>query len=127
MISLESKIAPIIEEVTTGIYERYPELLDKYGEAGKQKCREDNQHHFDHLETAYQVDDSVIFTDYAIWLNDLLTARGMDTAHLIDNFVRIEQALRDNLDAGRKKFYTETLKQAVNVLENRSNASERGG
>lgn len=36
------------------IYEVYPDLRKKYGERGRQKCREDSAHHFDHLATAYE-------------------------------------------------------------------------
>lgn len=127
MTVLQHKTEPIIEEVVAGIYRQYPELAEKYGEAGRKKCREDNHHHFDHLETAYEVNETAIFTDYAVWLNEVLTARGMKAAHLIDNFIRIRDAVRNNLDTQRENFYIETLELAITALGNRSSASERKG
>lgn len=34
-----------------------------------------------------------MFSDYALWLNSLLTSRGMKTKHIIDNFILIEEFL----------------------------------
>lgn len=118
-------VEPIIDEVVTGIYKQYPELTEKYGEAGRQKCRKDNWHHFDHLETAYEVNDVVIFTDYALWLHEVLTARGMKTDHLIDNFTQIQFVLKDKLDNKRECFYIETLMLAIIALKGKNDLKEK--
>ena len=83
----------VIDEVVVGIYEAYPEILERFGEAGKMRCLEDNHHHFDHLETAAKLDDPQVFTNYAVWLTNLLTQRGMSKHHVIDNFQRIHDVL----------------------------------
>lgn len=94
----------IIEQVTIGIYEAYPEILERFGEAGRQRCIEDNHHHFDHLETAVSLNQPEVFTNYAVWLVNLLTQRGMDKRHVIDNFVRIHEALEGCLDEDAPRF-----------------------
>ncbi|MCM3391058.1 hypothetical protein [Cytobacillus oceanisediminis] len=48
----------IVNHVTEKIYEREPFLLERFGEQGKEKCREDNHHHMKHLETAYELNQS---------------------------------------------------------------------
>ncbi|CEG28825.1 hypothetical protein [Bacillus sp. B-jedd] len=88
-------IEQIIDTVTAKIYEREPGLLERYGEKGKLKCKEDNLHHFNHLKTAYELNDKAVFTDYALWLNGILTKHGMSTQHLIDNFAIIEEVLHN--------------------------------
>ncbi|WP_145948141.1 hypothetical protein [Paenibacillus sp. Y412MC10] len=39
-----------------------------------------------HLETALELDDSRVFSDYAVWLNGILNNYGMETHTLTDNF-----------------------------------------
>ncbi len=83
-------IEGIIDEVVQGIYEEYAELLETYGEYGKEKCREDNHHHFK-------------------LVNNLLTSRGMKTDHIIDNFLKIKKAMRDKELDGKEAFYQRCL------------------
>ncbi|WP_077624073.1 hypothetical protein [Sediminibacillus massiliensis] len=115
----KSPIESILDEVVAGIYKKYPQLLQRFGEQGRQKCREDNQHHIHHLETAYQVEDPAIFVDYAIWLNDILCVRGMKPDHLIDNFERIAIAVEGKLDPEQEKSYKKALESAITALQKR--------
>lgn len=112
-----SKIEWVIEHVTEGIYQDYPSLLEKFGERGRQKCREDNEHHIKHLQTALTLGDPQFFIDYAHWLNGILTARGMGTQHLIDNFVRLQEAFGRLEDAPSFSNYIEILSDAIVSLK----------
>jgi hypothetical protein len=76
-----------------GLNPAYPILEEKYGELGRKKCVEDNYHHFKHLDTAYSLNEEKLFVDYALWLNNILTSRGMKEDHLIDNFEGIIKVL----------------------------------
>lgn len=100
----QSLMNTIIEEVTEGIYRDYPILLEKYGERGRQKCKEDNEHHIKYLQTAAKMDEEKYFVDYAHWLNGILTSRGMQTEHLIDNFQRLKYAFEKSNDDEQKVF-----------------------
>jgi hypothetical protein len=104
----------IIDEVTDGIFKDYPVLLEKYGERGRQKCREDNEHHIKHLQTAETLEDHQFFIDYAHWLNGILTSRGMKTEHLVDNFKRLQDAFRSS----EKQFdgFIQMLGSAIDSL-----------
>ncbi len=86
-------VETIIDEVVKGIYESFPMLVEKYGEIGRKKCVEDHHHHFKHLDTAFSLNEGKIFNDNALWLNNVLTSRGMKEDHLIDNFERIRRTL----------------------------------
>ncbi|MBO7747612.1 hypothetical protein I8J29_25825 [Paenibacillus sp. MWE-103] len=90
---MQGRYDRLIDRVVERIYAREPELLAKYGERGRVKCREDNHHHMRHLETAFRMQDSRIFTDYAVWLNGILLAHGLETRHLIEAFRLIEESL----------------------------------
>ncbi|MFC4736148.1 hypothetical protein ACFO4L_06055 [Bacillus daqingensis] len=86
----------IIDRVTKRMYEADPELLEKYGERGVEKCREDNHHHLKQLSAAFTVNSEAMFVDYAHWLNGILTRHGMSTKHLTDNFLFLEDAMQDD-------------------------------
>jgi hypothetical protein len=110
-----SLIDSIIEEVTDGIYRDYPILLEKYGERGRQKCKEDNEHHIKYLQTAANMDEEKYFVDYAHWLNGILTSRGMKTEHLIDNFQRLKNAFEKSIEDDQKIF-SNMLESAIDSL-----------
>ena len=111
-----SLIHSIIEEVTDGIYRDYPILLEKYGERGRQKCKEDNEHHIKYLQTAASMNEEKYFIDYAHWLNGILTSRGMKTEHLIDNFERLINAFEKSDDETFTRVYMKMLESAVHSL-----------
>lgn len=90
---MENKYKSVIDEAVERLYERYPELAVKYGEVGRKKCYEDNVHHFNYLESASDIGESNVFSDYALWLNNVLVSRGMKSDHLIDNFKCIIESL----------------------------------
>lgn len=110
------QLESIIDSVVADIYVAYPELLTRYGEHGKKKCREDNHHHFKTLEVAYNLQNDQVFLDYTEWLNRLLTSRGMDTAHIVDNFQWIKQAIKGKGLDGKESFYETCLSKAISLL-----------
>jgi hypothetical protein len=114
----EFNINAMVERVTEKIYENDPSLMDRYGDKGRAKCIEDNHHHFKHLETAYELDNEEFFTDYALWLDGILTKFGMSTELLMDNFSLIIDVLneQDVKDTPRIETYIEYLNKANNIL-----------
>lgn len=48
----------IVEEIVHQIYEAYPWLVEKFGDNGRKRTAEDNYHHLDHLEIAFQMNDA---------------------------------------------------------------------
>lgn len=115
MIS-EAVLEEMIDHIVSGIYIDYPDLLTKYGDQGKERCREDNGHHFRTLEVAYKMENEKIFLDYAVWLNRLLTSRGMSSEHIIDNFDRILAVIKGKELDGRESFFNRCLLTAINEL-----------
>lgn len=111
-----SLIVSIMEEVTDGIYRDYPILLEKYGERGRQKCKEDNEHHIKYLQTAANMDEEKYFIDYAHCLNGILTSRGMKTEHLFDNFQRLIGAFEHSNDDKHSRVFIHMLESAIDSL-----------
>ncbi|WP_261134159.1 hypothetical protein [Bacillus sp. Marseille-Q3570] len=116
MIDIKERM---IVEVVEQIYRKYPELKERYGEQGVQKCREDNDHHFKHLETAFELKNDQFFVDYALWLNGILQNHGMTAEHLYINFELIQKVLDDELGTERKDAYENALNKAIIILKNK--------
>lgn len=106
----------IVNQVTDRIYELEPALLERFGEQGKAKCREDNHHHMKHLQTAYELNETKVFTDYAVWLNGILTRHGMNAQHLIDNFDIIRSLLAED-QSEQAASYRQALSKAIETLK----------
>ncbi|PCC67701.1 hypothetical protein SAMN02745121_02338 [Nannocystis exedens] len=68
--------------------ERFGERADKHG-------RQDNRFHVQYLQQALADDDPAVIANYARWLQQVLTARGMCTLHLAENFERLAVAVAD--------------------------------
>lgn len=113
-MNMETKKA-IASETAKSIYEAYPDLWERFGEKGFIHTEEDNQHHLDHLETAYSMADEAIFLDYAKWLESVLLSRGVETALIIDNFDRLISILPGKVDGEEEAFMLGCLKGA-NIL-----------
>ncbi|GKV69779.1 hypothetical protein NCCP2716_22770 [Sporosarcina sp. NCCP-2716] len=114
----------IVDEVVWQIYEAYPWLSEKFGDNGRFRTAEDNFHHLNHLETAFQMDDPRFFLDYTKWLNDILTSRNVGTELIVDNFERLVIILPGKLDDMREKAFLYYLQQALMTLHQ---LSGRGG
>lgn len=114
----QSQIDQYIDVIMDGMYRDYPELEERFGEHGKVKCREDNYHHFNHLKTAFTLQNGQFFVDYAHWLTNLLVSRGMKASHVIDNFERISRVLKDEY-SDETVFYRAVLTEAIADIERR--------
>ena len=112
---MDNKYKGVIDEAVGKLYDRYPELDEKYGEAGRKKCYEDNIHHFNYLESAADVGESKVFSDYALWLNSVLVSRGMKSDHLIVNFNCIKESLAE-ADIERGESFKLYLTQAIDSI-----------
>ncbi|WP_456272523.1 hypothetical protein [Bacillus sp. AK031] len=117
MIDLGSQYDDVINRAVKEIYIKYPELDEKFGERGRQKCYEDNVYHFTYLETSAAMNSAKIFTDYSLWLNSVLVSRGMSTDHLIDNYRSIIIALEATPEVEKGDQFADHLYKAIDALE----------
>lgn len=68
---------------------------DRFGERADKHGRQDGKFHIDYLCEALATGDAGVMTRYAVWLQQVLTTRGMCTRHLVDNFARLARAIED--------------------------------
>jgi len=94
------ELEPIAREICARFYNRYPQELERSGEAGTEWCRHDNQYL---LAWAIQDarDGTVLLGEQAVWLASVLEPRGFPVEQLIGNLqiaaeiVRGHAGLRD--------------------------------
>lgn len=114
----------MLDKIVEEIFSAYPSLYERYGENGKKRTREDNQHHLDYLQSAYDADDSKLFVDYTIWLHELLSARGMNEKIIIDNYERLIPLLDNYMNKEQYLFYKACLEEGIQVLIAEKNKDE---
>lgn len=110
MKELEDLAPNAVEHVVAELYSRHPQLMERFGEAGKKHCRNDIVYHLEFLAAAIGAEASQPFTSYIRWSKKLLEARSVPTA-----------SLRESLDilAGffRHQASSELADKAQLVLE----------
>ncbi|AKG03963.1 hypothetical protein AAV35_003610 [Salimicrobium jeotgali] len=108
----------ITDKVTKEFYIRYPWLEEKFGEKGKKHTREDNDHHLNHLELSYKRKDESFFSDYTVWLNDVLVSRGVGTKLIIENYEMIGRYLQEvDMHGDERDYYIRLLESSIAHLK----------
>jgi hypothetical protein len=77
-----------IDEACSGAF-----WTERFGERGTRRIKEDAHHHISHLKTALQFDDPSVLAKYAVWLQQVLTHRGMCSRHLAEHFDALARAI----------------------------------
>ncbi len=72
---------------------RNPFWASRFASRGKEHAAQDAQYHITYLATAVETGLPEIMANYAVWLRNVLTSRGMCTRHLDENFERLADAM----------------------------------
>ena len=94
---LLARKASFAQTATDALYAEMPELTDRYGAVGRERCLEDIRYTIDHLIPAVDLAQPSMFATYVAWLDDLLRARNVSTREVIRSLELIEQTVRSQL------------------------------
>lgn len=94
---LEAAAGELTERVLRETYVD-PFWRDRFGARADTHGRKDGHFHIQYLAEALRSDDPGVLERYARWLQPLLTARGMCSAHLAENFDRLAAAIAERPD-----------------------------
>lgn len=72
-----------------------PFWTERFGARGRENTEKDAAYHVEFFAQAIDAEDPEIARRYARWLRTLLTTRGMCTAHIDENFVRLERVVTE--------------------------------
>jgi methanogenic corrinoid protein MtbC1 len=81
------------QAVSDELFLKHPEWLDRYGERGRQICRDDISFHIQFLAGAIEAGSPEAFADYALWTRRMLGARGLADDSLRETFDRLADQL----------------------------------
>eukprot|EP00913_Durusdinium_trenchii_P019517 g18347.t1 len=90
----EGKLA---EAVVDEHWSQAPDLGDRYGPVGRQRCLEDAQYHLRYLSESVEAQSPVLFEDYIQWVRTLLEQRNVPTADLSRHLEILADVLRSEL------------------------------
>lgn len=116
MVDITSFRETCADSVTASIYERFADQLQRFGERGKQVCRQDILYHLDYLQGALISNDPSIFSQYALWLRDVLSSRGVPVTHLSASFEFLDSFFSSHLPATEAGAITPILDAATDSL-----------
>ena len=86
--------AQVAEDTVTRYYAARPDLLTRYGAAGRMKCLQDVNYHLSYLAQAIAVSTPELFIDYVAWAKVMLSERNVPVEDLISNLVHLRDTLR---------------------------------
>lgn len=102
--------------VIEALYTERPELVARYGPAGREKCLQDMRYTLEHLIPAVDLDRPTMFADYTVWLGRLLRARNVATADVLRSLELMEEGLRTRLPASEAEVAAAILRAGLAAL-----------
>jgi methanogenic corrinoid protein MtbC1 len=107
-----------IAQVATDLqYKRMPELVSRYGKAGREKCLQDARYHLAYLAEAILSESPVLFRDYINWAQQMLGARNIPAKDLAINLNCLKEALAQKLPIESFVIGAKYMNAAMNQLE----------
>lgn len=91
---IEAEADALTDRVLADMY-RNPFWRERFGERADKHGRQDGKFHLQYLVQALATEDANVIEQYARWLQQLLTTRGMCSRHIAENFDK----LADQIDA----------------------------
>jgi methanogenic corrinoid protein MtbC1 len=90
-------------------YAQRPFLLDRYGENGRTKYREDILYNVSALSAAVDADDSAMFLRYVEWLKIVLVNRGVASDDIAESLRCMASALADDVVGDHSQAASDVL------------------
>ena len=105
-------------KITDLHFKSHPELDKKYGDKGREKCREDAIYHLNYLIEALQVESQELFNHYLEWAYNMLDARNIPIDDLEHNIRSIKDVISGEFSANSADMAVTILESGVQHLEN---------
>jgi methanogenic corrinoid protein MtbC1 len=87
----------IVDLVVAQMFEAHPALEQRWGVAGREKCRQDCGYHLSYLAEAINAENVALFIDYVAWVKVMLAQRGVGETDLAAHFTRLRSVLQERL------------------------------
>jgi MerR family transcriptional regulator, light-induced transcriptional regulator len=117
LILLQREADQISREVTDQYFVTHPECITADPDRIRDMCKVDFAHHLSFLLSAMATSTIEIFSNYTLWLKDVLVSRGLSLQHPIDSFGMMKAAILDRLDAADQQIAGLALDAGIDVLK----------
>jgi MerR family transcriptional regulator, light-induced transcriptional regulator len=125
---LGSRRQAIIDEAMDAAYARWPEMLRRFGEPGRQRCAQDYDFHLRYLEEAVAAGSIALFEDYAAWGAAVLEGVNVPRADLVANLELLAEVLHRHLGADAARLCSRFIDAGLAcVREGPEEAAEAAG
>ncbi len=95
--ALNRQSSALAAEMVAREFVRHPELAQRYGEAGREKCLQDAVYHLAYLAQAIAADSLELFVNYIGWAKVMLAKRGVPAADLAGLLETMKETLGQEL------------------------------
>lgn len=102
--------------VTTALYDEMPELMDRYGQAGREKCLQDLRYTIEHLIPAVDLGEPAMFARYVEWLDSLLRARNVSTHEVVRSLELTDEIVRGRVADDEAEAVSRCLRAGLAAL-----------
>jgi MerR family transcriptional regulator, light-induced transcriptional regulator len=97
-------------------YASHPELGDRYGERGREKCIEDTEFHLAHLSAAILASSPSLFDDYIDWVASVMSTTSLRPEDVRTNLACLVQVLGEQLPEGMRLVARSYVEAAMGRL-----------
>lgn len=111
------------------LYQRHPDWLSRWGEAGKSVCRDDIHYHLSYLSDAIALARPELFSAYAAWIRDFQRRRDLPAEHLPQTLEVVSQLLSEQpaLSQDARAAAENILRQGLRTLAEKDSAGPSAG
>lgn len=114
--TIAARLGTLAEAITARQYELYPELAERYGAAGREKCLQDAGFHLSYLVGSISTSQPSLFADYIAWAKVMFEGRGIPAADLGRNLEIINDSLREALPEEMRLVASEYIESGLKQL-----------
>ncbi|MGE3282582.1 MAG: B12-binding domain-containing protein [Alphaproteobacteria bacterium] len=95
--TLDNSRHELADAITDRHYQLHPELVERFGAAGRSHCRQDAEYHLSYLSAAVAAGTPAFFTEYVGWCKTMLGARRIAADDLAENLRILREVLERSL------------------------------
>ncbi|MBA9077807.1 methanogenic corrinoid protein MtbC1 [Rufibacter quisquiliarum] len=112
--------AELAQETTQKFFHLHPELEEKYGAMGREKCRQDAQYHLSYLIEAVGAGSMTLFSDYVLWTQEVLETRKVPVKDLHEHLIILKDVIALHLPIDQYVRVANHLNNALQLLEEKN-------
>ena len=114
---LEEGRRSLAEAVVGRQYQLQPELRDRYGEDGREKCIQDSEYHLSYLAAAVRFSSPSLFAEYFAWVKPVMVAYGVNLEDVNCNLECLHDVLQERLSSANWQLTAPYLEAAFHNLQ----------